>query len=148
MTKPSETHSVKSLWARVPPDQAREAYNALRAADAARVEALEEAAEALSETSMPHQSSHNSICIGFSSWLLVGSKPADNHDEKPMQRELCGDCWGIVVSARHSAHVMHLASTSAKQSRATLARRHFWGRIWFCSCCVLFARVGFRYDCW
>ncbi len=45
MTKPSETRPVKNLWTQWSPDQARESYNAIRAADEARAQALEEAAE-------------------------------------------------------------------------------------------------------
>ena len=148
MTKPSETHSVKSLWARMSPDQAKAVYCEQKDVEDARVEAEERAAE-VSETAIPQQSSHNSLCIGFSSWLLVGSKPADNHNETPMHRELCDDCWGIAAPDRQPAQLERhprlagraptpaptFSSTSSQQSCATWARRHFWGRFWFCSCC-------------
>ncbi len=45
MAKPPKTRPVKNSWTRWSPDQARESYDAIRAADAARVEAAEEAAE-------------------------------------------------------------------------------------------------------
>ena len=92
------------------PDQAQLVYNRQRDAENERERVEAETIEALSGTAIPPQSLHNSLCIGVSSWLLVGSKPADNHDKKPMQRELCNDCWGIVVSVRQPVQ-LGLAAT-------------------------------------
>ncbi len=146
MTKPSETHSIKSLWAWMSPDQAKVLYFEQLAVANAHQAQEREVYEVFSETTIPQQSSHNSLCLGVSSWLLVGSKPADNHDEKPMQRELCDDCWGIVVSDRQpsqregqpepsrrcAGRARMLATTcsptSSQQSCATWACWHFWGR--------------------
>ena len=98
---------------------------------------------------MHQQSSHNSLCIGVSSWLSAGFEPTSSHDEKPMQRELCDDCWGIAAPDRQPAQLDMLdmqppksrlagrapTSTSRQQSARTSLVRHFRGRFWFCSCC-------------
>jgi hypothetical protein len=151
------------------PDQAQLVYNVQRDAENERERVESETIEALSGTSIPQQSSHNSLCIGVSSWLLVGSKPADNHNETPMHRELCDDCWGIDVPDRQPAQLERqpaasearprlagrattaaptICSTSARPLRATSPLlRCFWGRIWFCSCCFCLLDSDFRYDC-
>ncbi len=55
------------------PDQAQLVYNDQKDAENERERVEAETIEALSGTAIPQQSSHNSLCIGVSSWLLVGS---------------------------------------------------------------------------